>query len=133
MARKRSLTMFTKDGLTLHYPEDKRAIMSIYMQNCRDDRNAGHGAGAVAESNIASQDLVGLDVKVVDSGNRELVGVSGTIRYETMNTFYLYTLDGEKQLPKKGSVWEFAANGSRIRMDGSDLAKRPAGRTGRTG
>ena len=101
MARKRSLAMFTRGGLAPHCPEYERAVMPVCMQNCRDGRNAGRGAGTVTESNIAPQGLVGLGGKVVGSVNREPVGVSGTMGPRTR--FTSVPLAGKSSLQKRGA------------------------------
>lgn len=109
----------------LSWKTDLEEIMSTSARLCRNDHNSGRDLGMINESNIASQKLLGLDVEIAESRSGGLVGVSGTIYYETKNMFYLYTPKGEKRIPKAGSVWEFAAKDSKIKVDGSAILKRP--------
>ena len=118
----------SKGGVEVFYTEDFEAIMEHDAQNCRERREAEPGLELINQSNIASQKLTGLGVEIIESKNRQLAGLVGTVYFETMNTFYLYTKKGERQVPKKGSVWEFAVMGSKFRVDGSGILKRPAER-----
>ncbi len=45
-------------------------------------------------------DLIGQDVTITDSKNKEIVGISGKIIMETKNMITLDTGDGMKNLPK---------------------------------
>ena len=120
----RSLTVF-RNGNEPFYTEDIGVIMSIRAQDCREDREAEPGLDLITKSNIASQKLTGLDVEIVESRNPELVGLAGTIHFETKNMFFIYTPKGERQVPKEGSIWEFAVKGSKIMVDGSGILQKP--------
>lgn len=70
-------------------------------------------------------ELIGLDVKIVKSTRKELIGVKGRIVDETMNTFTIETKGHEKKVPKKQCLFEF---GGETTIDGKDLLFRPEDR-----
>jgi ribonuclease P protein subunit POP4 len=45
--------------------------------------------------------LIGRRIKIVESPNRQLVGISGKVVDETKNTLILRTKNGDKRLIKK--------------------------------
>ena len=55
---------------------------------------------------------VGKHGKVVQATNENLIGIEGVVVDETKNTITFETKQGEKKVPKKGTV--FAINGHKI-------------------
>jgi ribonuclease P protein subunit POP4 len=92
---------------------------------------------------LVRHELAGLDVTITDADNPDLIGISGCVRDETMQTLLVATSDGVKQVPKAGTTFRFAldgeaqcasddASGQRPRavvVDGDRLVARPAIRT----
>ena len=78
---------------------------------------------------LVRHELAGLDVTVVDAPNPDLIGISGCVRDETMQTLLVATGDGVKQVPKAGTTFRFAVAGTNVLVDGDRLLARPALRT----
>jgi ribonuclease P protein subunit POP4 len=68
-------------------------------------------------------DLIGQDVIITNSNNKEIVGITGKVIMETKNTITLDTQDGEKNIPK--DVCQFSNNEGVINTDATKLSKRP--------
>ncbi len=88
--------------------------------------------------NIIHHELIGLDIRVVESTNNSLCGVEGRIVDETRNMFTVETGDREKMIPKSGSSFIFTIplrtnEGKRylpsnIKVDGRLLLSQPENR-----
>ena len=79
------------------------------------------------ERNILRHELIGLECKVVSSGNKSLVGLAGRIADETMKTL---VLDREKRrrIPKQGTVFRIAVGKRSVIINGDMLVARPEDR-----
>ena len=99
---------------------------------------------ALTPETLPRHELVGLDVRVVESTHAGYVGVAGTVREETTNTLSIELADEADgrtiQVPKSGSTFEFAlspdAAGAEtapeeryVTVDGDRLVARPARRS----
>jgi ribonuclease P protein subunit POP4 len=76
---------------------------------------------------LVMDELIGLDVKIIKSTRRELIGLKGTIIDETLNTFTIEVGSKEKVIPKKQCVFRFYKDGEHD-IDGRDLVYRPEDR-----
>ncbi len=68
-------------------------------------------------------DLIGQDVTITDSKNKEIVGIRGKIIMETKNMIILDTKNGKKNLPK--DICQLSNNDGIISTDSTRLSKRP--------
>ena len=68
-------------------------------------------------------DLIGQDVTITDSKNKEIVGIRGKIIMETKNMVTIDAEDGKKNLPK--DICQFSNNEGIITTDSTKLYKRP--------
>jgi len=68
--------------------------------------------------NIIHHELIGLDIRVVDSTNSSLNGIEGRIIDETKNMFKIETNDLEKMIPKSSSSFIFTILSSHQTNDG---------------
>ena len=68
-------------------------------------------------------DLIGQDVTITGSKNKEIVGISGKIIMETKNMITLDTKNGKKNLPK--DICQLSNNDGIISTDSTRLNKRP--------
>ena len=68
-------------------------------------------------------DLIGQDVTITNSTNKEIIGVEGKIVMETKNMFLLDTKNGEKNIPK--NICQLSNNEGIIQIDSTKLNKRP--------
>lgn len=89
---------------------------------------------------LPRHELIGLQVRVVESNDPTLVGCEGEIVMETMNTLTIEEAEDEgtrmrtREVPKAVATFEFALpNGEYVTVTGERLLARPARRTERTG
>ena len=68
-------------------------------------------------------DLIGQDVTITGSENKEIVGISGKVIMETKNMITLDTKNGKKNLPK--DICQLSNNEGSITTDSTKLSKRP--------
>lgn len=80
--------------------------------------------------NISKHEFIGLEAKIINSPNTQIIGLNGTIVDETKSMFVLNTFDGQKHIPKKYNTWKFNVNGQKITLYGTILEKRPYDRLG---
>jgi ribonuclease P protein subunit POP4 len=73
---------------------------------------------------LVMEELIGLDVEIIKSVRKELIGLKGKIVDETLNTFVIETKKGEKKVPKACCVFRFGDTD----IDGGDLLFRPEDR-----
>ena len=57
---------------------------------------------------LTRHELIGVPLRVADAPNPDLVGLSGRVVSETMQTFVVATDSGEKRVPKAGTTFEMA-------------------------
>jgi ribonuclease P protein subunit POP4 len=84
----------------------------------------------ITPQNIIRHELVGLRVKVVQSSNRELIGIEGRVVDETKKTITLEDGAGnEKTIPKGSATFHFELpNGSIVEINGKIIVYRPEDR-----
>ncbi len=66
--------------------------------------------------------LVGKDIRIIESKNPFLVGITGVILYETALTFHIETEKGIKKVLKSIIVFETDVDGKALKISG-DLFK----------
>ncbi|MEM1657658.1 MAG: ribonuclease P protein component 1 [Candidatus Jordarchaeales archaeon] len=89
-------------------------------------RKVSRKKSSVTAANLIRHELIGLKVKVAESLNNNLVGLTGTIVDETRNTIKLRCESGEKIIPKEVCIFMFELpNGNKIEVDGRLLNGRP--------
>ena len=69
-------------------------------------------------------ELIGLETKITDSKNKQLVGLSGKTILETRNMLLIKTKKGKKQIPKSICEFVFEYNAKKIKIHGNSLLKR---------
>ncbi len=79
---------------------------------------------------ISRHEFIGLETKIIDSSNPQVVGLNGTIINETKSMFTLNTQKGMKMIPKSTNDWEFIIKGKSTTVKGSTITKRPFERIG---
>jgi RNase P/RNase MRP subunit p29 len=70
---------------------------------------------------LTKHELIGVPMRVADAPNPDLVGISGRVVSETMQTFVVATDSGAKRVPKQETTFEVALDVS--------IADRTAGHT----
>ena len=76
--------------------------------------------------NLATQsefDLIGQNVTISNSKNKEIIGINGNIIMETKNMFVINTENGKKNIPK--NICELNNKQGLIQTDSTKLNKRP--------
>ena len=68
-------------------------------------------------------DLIGHDVTISDSKNKEIIGINGKIIMETKNMIVMNTKNGKRNIPK--NICQLSNNGEVIQTDSTKLNKRP--------
>ena len=84
----------------------------------------------ITADTISRHEFIGLDTKVINSSNSEVVGLNGTIINETKSMFTINTKKGVKMIPKSTNDWGFTINGKSMTLKGSTITKRPFERIG---
>jgi RNase P/RNase MRP subunit p29 len=68
-------------------------------------------------------DLIGQNVTITNSENKEIVGINGKVIMETKNMIILDTKNGKKNIPK--DICQLSNNKGIIQTDSTKLSKRP--------
>ena len=82
----------------------------------------------ITAENILSHEIIGLEAKIVESSNSQIIGLNGTVVYETKSMFTINTKEGFKKIPKNWNKWKFTLNDNFVEIDGKSLTKRPQDR-----
>ena len=78
---------------------------------------------------IIQQEFIGLNVKVVNSSNRDNVGIEGKVLDETRNTILIFHKNKKKKIIKTTSIFNFSMpDGTIIEIDGKAIIRRPEAR-----
>lgn len=83
----------------------------------------------ITTDNIALHEFIGLRTEVIDSSNKEIVGLKGKIVDETKSMLVLETMTGIKKIPKDHNKWKFSVQDKDVILFGKLLCKRPSDRT----
>lgn len=79
---------------------------------------------------VARGELIGLAVRVVDSRDKQLVGLAGTVVDETLRTLVVRRPDGrESRIGKRESAFEFTTPRGPVRVVGAGIEFRSEDRT----
>lgn len=82
----------------------------------------------VKAKNLPRHDLIGLDVKIVSSSNKSLVGLTGRIVNETRNTLEIEGDKKVRKIMKSQVVLEVKLDNHTYHVDGKLLVGRPEDR-----
>ena len=83
----------------------------------------------ITPKDLVRHELIGLRVKIVDSTNKAIIGVSGRVVDESRNTLTIETPRGPKNFVKEQCVFSFQIpSGEWVRVDGKLLVARPEDR-----
>ena len=75
---------------------------------------------------LTRHELIGVPIRVADAPNPDLVGLSGRVVSETMQTFVVATDSGEKRVPKAGTTFEMALDVSTADQTAGDTDEAAA-------
>ena len=80
----------------------------------------------ITKKNLLYSTFIGLDVEIVNSSQRSLVGLKGRIVDETKNLIVVENKGKEVKIPKVSSVFRFTLDGGEtMDVDGKKIAFRP--------
>ena len=68
-------------------------------------------------------DLIGQEITISESKNKEIIGINGKIIMETKNMIVINTKNGKRSIPK--NICQLSNNGQVIQTDSTKLKKRP--------
>ena len=68
-------------------------------------------------------DLIGQNVTITNSKNKEIIGMNGKVVFETKNMIYLDTSNGKKEIPK--DICQLSNEKGIIHFNPSKIIKRP--------
>ncbi len=84
---------------------------------------------AITRRNLLQHELIGLEMKILESSESSLVGKKGIIVDETMNMIKLKQKKGFKKIPKRGIKMSIRIpNGDEVKVNGEELVARPEDR-----
>jgi len=72
---------------------------------------------------ISEYDLIGQEITIIQSKNKEIVGLKGKVIMETKNMITVNTDNGKKNIPK--DICQFSNNQGILETDSTKLSKRP--------
>ena len=72
---------------------------------------------------ISEYDLIGQEITITRSKNKEITGIKGKVIMETKNMITLDTENGKKSIPK--DICQFSNNNGLLETDSTKLSKRP--------
>jgi len=87
----------------------------------------------ITPQNVVNHELIGLRVTLVQSTNRDAVGLSGRIIDESRNIFKLECCGQEKTAAKHRNTFEFTMpEGDTVRVAGDLIVGRPEDRVAKS-
>ncbi len=72
---------------------------------------------------ISEYDLIGQEITITQSKNKEITGIKGKVTMETKNMITIDTENGKKNIPK--DICQFSNINGLIETDSTKLSKRP--------
>ncbi len=72
---------------------------------------------------ISEYDLIGQEITITQSSNKEIVGLKAKVIMETKNMITVNTDNGKKNIPK--DICQFSNNQGILETDSTKLSKRP--------
>lgn len=81
----------------------------------------------ITKKNLLYSTFIGLDVEIINSSQRKLIGISGKIVDETKNLIMIERSDGhEIKVPKVSSTFRFTTDDKqKVDVVGKEIAFRP--------
>ena len=84
----------------------------------------------ITTENIVRHEMIGLKTTIIDSTNKQNIGLQGIIIDETKSIFIIDTKNGVKHIPKNENKWKFFIQNSDTILPGHLLEKRSYDRLG---
>lgn len=75
---------------------------------------------------LVRKELIGLEVEVVESSNKDNIGLSGIIVDETKKTLVIRTAEDDLRIPKSNCNFVFSrGDNEEVHIQGSEIVGRP--------
>ncbi|MCS7131605.1 MAG: ribonuclease P protein component 1 [Hadesarchaea archaeon] len=88
----------------------------------------------ITKRNVLRHELIGLEARVVNSSDPNLIGISGTIIDETRNMLVIEQMERPKMVPKANSIFRITLpDGEEVEVEGTKLVARPEERVKKRG
>ena len=82
----------------------------------------------INEKNLMAHEMNGLMVEVINSSDKNKIGIKGTVIKETKNTFIIESKAKEKIIPKKETEIMFFVGKKKIKIKGEKIMEKPENR-----
>ncbi|MDO8538175.1 MAG: ribonuclease P protein subunit [archaeon] len=82
----------------------------------------------INEKNLMAHEMNGLKVEVINSSDKNKIGIKGIIVSETKNTFIVESKGKEKIIPKKETEIMFFVEKKKIKIKGEKILEKPENR-----
>lgn len=82
----------------------------------------------INEKNLMAHEMNGLQVEVINSSDKNKIGIKGTVIKETKNTFIIESKAKEKIIPKKETEIMFFVGKKKIKIKGEKIMEKPENR-----
>ncbi|MBU3905325.1 MAG: ribonuclease P protein component 1 [Nanoarchaeota archaeon] len=82
----------------------------------------------ITPKNLIRHELIGLQVDVVESTNKDNIGISGVVINETKHMLTIKTTKGLKRIAKRCTIFAFKFSGKTVKVDGKRIEKKPEDR-----
>ncbi|MEM2907877.1 MAG: ribonuclease P protein component 1 [Candidatus Hadarchaeales archaeon] len=88
----------------------------------------------ITKRNVLRHELIGLEARVVNSSDPNLIGIYGTIIDETRNMLVIEQMERPKMVPKANSIFRITLpSGEEVEVEGAKLVARPEERVKKRG
>ena len=82
----------------------------------------------IDEKNLMAHEMNGLKVEVINSSDKNKIGIKGVIVKETKNTFIVESNTKQKIIPKKEAEIMFFVGKQKIKIKGEKIMEKPENR-----
>ena len=82
----------------------------------------------INEKNLMAHEMNGLKVEVINSSDKNKIGIKGIIVSETKNTFIVESNAKQKIIPKKETEIMFFVGKKKIKLKGEKILEKPENR-----
>ena len=84
----------------------------------------------ITAENITLHEIIGMQARILESANPQIIGLNGMIVDETKSMLSMATARGTKMIPKDINIWEFTTKDDVFTINGTQITKRSFDRIG---
>lgn len=82
----------------------------------------------ITPKNLIRHELIGLKVEIIESTNKNNIGIKGIVINETKHMLTIKTKDNLKKIAKNTSKFAFKLDGKTVNVNGNIIEKKPEDR-----